>query len=45
MGKVQVDLDKQIVTISYDPARANPEDIAKALEVGGDTVLPVGEVP
>ena len=40
MEKVQVDLRSQRVTVTYDPAKTNPEAIKKALEAGGDTVLP-----
>ena len=38
--KVQVDLETQTVTVIYDPAKTSAEAIKKALEAGGETVLP-----
>ncbi|MCL5960794.1 MAG: hypothetical protein M1358_16090 [Chloroflexi bacterium] len=35
-----MDLSSKKVTVSYDPKRANPAAIKKALEAGGDTVVP-----
>lgn len=43
MDKVQVDLERRIVTVTYDPTQAAPEAIKQALEAGGDTVLPAPE--
>ncbi|MGH2378786.1 MAG: heavy-metal-associated domain-containing protein, partial [Candidatus Limnocylindria bacterium] len=37
---VAVDLDTQRVTVTYDPAKTDPEKIAAAIRKGGDTVLP-----
>ena len=37
---VAVDLDTQRVTVTYDPAKTDPEGIAAAIRNGGDTVLP-----
>ena len=39
-GEVQVDLRSQRVTVTYDPAKTNPEAIKTTLEAAGDTVLP-----
>ena len=44
MEKVQVDLRSRVVTVTYGPARTNPEAIKKAIEAGGDsTVSPPAE--
>lgn len=35
-----MDLEKQLVTVTYDPSQATPDAIKQALENGGDKVLP-----
>lgn len=40
MEQVQVDLSSQTVTVAYDPTKTDPEVIKRALEAGGDRVLP-----
>ena len=40
VDQVQVDLSSQTVTVTYDPAKTDPEAITRALEAGGDTLLP-----
>ena len=39
MEQVQVDLNTQTVSVTYDPTKTDPEAIKRALEAGGDTVL------
>jgi len=38
--QVQVDLGSHKVSVTYDPAKASPEAIKRAVKAGGDTVLP-----
>ncbi len=33
-----MDLDTHLVTVTYDPAKTDPEAIKKAIEAGGDPV-------
>lgn len=40
MDEVQVDLSSRNVTVTYDPTKTDLEAIKRALEAGGDTVLP-----
>lgn len=40
MEQVQVDLDSRTVTVTHNPTTTDPEAIKRALEAGGDTVLP-----
>jgi copper chaperone CopZ len=39
-GIVGITFDRQNATITYDPAQVTPEQIAAAIEAGGDVVEP-----
>ncbi len=41
-GILGVVIAGQDVTVSYDPSQVSPEEIAAAIEAGGDTVEPRG---
>lgn len=41
-GVVDVQIEVQDVTVTYDPAKTDPQKIADAIRAGGDTVQPKG---